>query len=44
MRRVGSKRGTQAAGSNAALSFALCMVAVWAGFMVAATLNQTRWF
>ncbi len=32
-----------AAGMNAALSFALCMIAVWAGFMLAATLNSMRW-
>jgi len=32
-----------AAGLNAAFSFALCMTAVWAGFMLAATLNEMRW-
>jgi fluoride exporter len=30
------------AGANAALSFVLCMISVWAGYIAAASLNQVR--
>jgi CrcB protein len=31
------------AGANIGLSVALCLIAVWAGYMLAATINAMRW-